>query len=111
MGIVVRVANSFTASKAPPFQALKGWCRIHMAGEMDARLATRVERSRGALSRIIGGVHQAVVVGFHPSLASAAFSPLRARPMPSTRDAPIIPNASPISNKAGPFSNSWPDKP
>jgi hypothetical protein len=32
----VRVANSFTASKAPPFQALKGWCRIPMVRGTDA---------------------------------------------------------------------------
>ena len=36
MRIVVRVANSFTASKTPPFQALKGWCRIHVVGGTDA---------------------------------------------------------------------------
>ena len=49
MGIVVRVANSFTASKAPPFQALKGWCRIHMVGGTGRSL---LHRTRGRASHI-----------------------------------------------------------
>jgi hypothetical protein len=37
MGIVVRVANSFAASKTPPFPlALKEWCRVFMVGGTDA---------------------------------------------------------------------------
>ena len=49
MGIVVRVANSFTASKTPPSQALKDWCRILVVGETDVHLVTWGGRPQACL--------------------------------------------------------------
>ena len=89
MGIVVRVANSFTASKAPPFQALK---RVVSHPPWS-------EKRTSALSPWGWGVHTGTVLSLHTGHQGHrwgfpisffpivhAFFFLRARPMPSTLD-------------------------
>ena len=108
-GIVVRVANSFTASKTSPFQALKGWCRIHVVGGTGAHpshLGSSVQSACCFLPARIG--RSSVLRGFIliPRIAGGLFlrhRPCKRQTITENRDA-----RSPISSHSQqPFPFAW----